>query len=155
MPRIRALVLLGLFLVNQAACTSWQVPKVTPQEYAAQHPDSTVTGAIDGQPTYEQRSDRMKMRITPKDEQGNPEDKVVLTGVRFSEDSVFGRDPRGQPIASSLRHVATFEVRGAAPGRTAFLLVACVGLIAAGVASVAAGLNGISQLHISGPLLSP
>ena len=94
MPRVRALFLLALFIVNQAGCTSWQVPKVTPQEYATQHPEK-------------------KVRVTAKDEQGGWDTKtgVVLTEVRFSGDSVLGRDPKGQPVAYSLNQVATIEVR--------------------------------------------
>jgi len=129
MPRFRALFLLGLFLVNQAACTSWQVPKVTPQEYVAQHTDSTATFVIDGRPVYDQPNDRVKMRLTLKDEQ----DKVVLTGVRFSPDSVFGRDPKSQPTAYSLRHVATFEVRGKDGVRTALLALLVVTLALVGI----------------------
>lgn len=126
MPRLRALVLLGLFLMNQAACTSWQLPKVTPQEYAAQRPDSTATFVIDGRPVYDQPNDRVKMRITLKDEQTSPPHKVVLTGVRFSADSVFGRDHTRQPIAYSLRQVAQYEVRGANGGLT---LLAGLGVV--------------------------
>ena len=133
MPRIRALVLLGLFLVNQAACTSWQVPKVTPQEYAAQHRDSTVAFVIDGQQTYKQRSDPRKMRFTLKDEQG----QVALTGVRFSEDSVFGQNPyTGQPIAFSLQRVRAMEVRrvnGVATGPLVAAIVVPIGLLVGAV----------------------
>jgi len=114
MPRIRALVLLGLFLVNQAACTSWQVPlNVTPQEYVTQHPDK-------------------ELRVTPKDELGKSQSSMVLTNVRFSADSVFGRDSESWPTAYNLRHVATFEVRVKDGVRTALLVVA-VPLVAVGV----------------------
>jgi hypothetical protein len=126
MPRLRALVLLGLFLMDQAACTSWQLPKVTPQEYAAQRPDSTATFVIDGRPVYDQPNDRVKMRLTMKGEQGPHPRKVVLTGVRFSADSVFGRDHTRQPIAYTLRQVAKYEVRGANGGLT---LLAVLGVV--------------------------
>lgn len=120
MPRVRALFLLGLFVVNQAACTTWQVPSVTPQEYVTQHPDA-------------------KVRVTAKDEQGvwSPGAGVVLAGARFSADSVSGRGPEDQPIAFSLRRVVTIEVRRVSGAATGFLLVS-VGLIAVGVASVSA-----------------
>ena len=108
MPRIRALVLLGLFLVNQAACTSWRVPlNVTPQEYAAQHPDKEV-------------------RVTPKNEYGGRNTKagVVLTEVRFSGDSVLGKNPHtGQPVAFSLQQVAAMEVRRVNGVRTVFAVL--------------------------------
>jgi hypothetical protein len=130
MPRIRALVLLGIFLVNQAACTSWQVSKVTPQEYVAQQPDSTVAFVTDGRPTYELRGDPLKMRITLKTERGNPQGQVVLTGVRFSGDSVIGQNPHtGQPTAYSLRQVTTFEVRKVNGVRTVFAVLG-IGLLA-------------------------
>ena len=92
MPRVRAWFLLSLFVVNQAACYSWQTPKVTPQAYVAKHPDKEV-------------------RITPKNEQGDLDyvSRVVLSDVRFSGDSVFGRDPDGQPLTFSLQHVALIE----------------------------------------------
>jgi len=141
MPRVRALFLLGLFVVNQAACTSWQAPNVTPQEYVGQQPDSTVAFVIEGRPTYEQRGDARKMRLTLTDEHGNPPIKVVLTGVRFSGDSVFGRDPKDQPTAYSLRHVTTFEVRGAAPVRTGLLVAYVVVGTAAAVAWLVAMSN--------------
>jgi len=106
MPRFRALFLLALFIVNQAACTSWQVPKVAPQESVAQKPEK-------------------KVRITVKDEQGgwNPRAGIVLTGVRFSTDSIFGHDPKGQPVAYSLRQVATIEVRQKDGLATALLVI--------------------------------
>jgi hypothetical protein len=112
MPRVRALVLLGLFLVNQAACTSWQVPKVTPQEYVAQHPDK-------------------KVRVTQKDQHGgwSTDAGVVLTGVRFSGDSVFGRDKKGQPVAFSLQQLAVVEVR-ATDGMLTGLAVLGIGAVA-------------------------
>jgi len=140
MPRVRALVLLGLFVANQVACTSWQVPKVTPQEYVAQHPDSTVTGATDGRPTYEQRGDPLRMRITLKDPQGKSPAKIELTGIRFSEDSIFGRESKGEPRGYSLGQVAKVEVRGAAPGLTGLAVVG-VGLGAATAAFLYVGLN--------------
>jgi len=129
MPRVRPLVLLGLFLVNQAACYSWQAPKVTPQEYAAQHTDSLATFVIDGRPTYDQPNERVKkMRITLKDEQGAPLGVVVLTGVWFSGDSVFGRDSKSQPTGFSLQQVAAMKVRRVNEGRTALLVVPLVAL---------------------------
>ena len=120
MPRVRALVLLGLFLVNQAACTSWQVPKVTPQEYAAQHPDK-------------------KWRFTAKDDQGgwSTAAGVVLTEVRFSGDSVFGRNPNGQPVAYSLSQVGVIEVRRVSAVRTT-LLVAWAFFVAWGIGTLGA-----------------
>ena len=158
MPRVRAFVLLSLFVVNQAACYSWQVPKVRPQEYAAQHTDSaayverrldsTATFVIDGRPIYDQRNDRgnrpndqvtmrhdqSKMRITLKDEQGKPQGNVVLTGVRFSRDSVFGHNPHtGQPIAFSMQQVRAMEVRrvnGVATGLLVAAIVVPIGLLA-------------------------
>ena len=112
MPRLRALVLLGVFVVNQAACTSWQVPKVTPQEYAAQHPGARI-------------------RLTPKDEHGgwSTDAGVVLTEVRFSVDSVFGRNPKGKPVAFSLQQVAVVEVRAKDGVRTG-LAVLGIGVVA-------------------------
>ena len=127
MPRFRALFLLGLFVANRAACTSWQVPKVTPQEYVAQQPDSTVAFVIEGRPTYEQRSVPRKMRLTLQNEHGNPPSKVVLAGVRFSEDSVYGRS-RSQPVAYSLRHVTMFEVHKVDGVRTVFAVLG-IGLL--------------------------
>jgi len=113
MPRLRALVLLGLFLVNHVACTSWQLPKVTPQHYVEQRPGT-------------------KVRITPKDELGKPQRTVVLREVYFARDSVFGRDPKGQPLAYSLPQVAPIEVHGANRGRTTLLLVVGVPLTVLG-----------------------
>jgi len=110
MPRVRALVLLGLFLVNQAACTIWQVPKVTPQEYLVQHPYKDI-------------------RITPKDVDGKQQRSVVLRGIRFSGDSILGNDHRGQPVAYSLQHVATFEVRHVNGALTVFAVLG-IGLVA-------------------------
>jgi len=138
-PRFRALFLLGLFLLDQTACTSWQVPKVTPQEYVAQQPDSTVAFVIEGRPTYEQRSDPRKMRLTLTDEPGNPPSKVVLTGVRFSGDSVFGRF-KSQPVAYSLRHVTMFEVHRVDGMRTVFAVLGIgVLVLVAGAAISCAG----------------
>jgi hypothetical protein len=78
------------------------------------------------------------MRVTLKGEQGNPQGKVVLTGVRFSGDSVLGRDPKGQPTAYSLRHVTMFEVRGKDGVRTAFAVLG-IGLAAfLGIGAIAA-----------------
>jgi len=81
-------------VVNQVACMTWQLPKVTPQAYVAQNPDRDI-------------------RITPKNEHGDPTfgAGVVLTGVRFSGDSIFGRDPKGQPLAFSLQQLSALEVR--------------------------------------------
>jgi len=112
MPRTRALVLLILFVVNQAACTSWQVPKVTPQEYVTKHPDK-------------------KVRVTPTNEYGgrNAKAGVVLTEVRFSGDSVLGRNPKGQPVAFSLQQVAVVEVRAKDGVRTG-LAVLGTGVVA-------------------------
>ena len=108
MLRVRALFLLGMFVVNQAACYSWQAPKVSPQAYAAQHPYKDI-------------------RILPKNEHGDPnlEAAVVLRDVRFSGDSVFGRDPNGRSLAFGIQHVAAMEVRGMDGVRTglAVLLV--------------------------------
>jgi hypothetical protein len=97
-------------MVNQAACHSWQVPKVTPQEYVAQHPDK-------------------KVRVTTKDEHGtwNPDAGVVLTEVRFSGDSVSGRDKKGQPVAFSFQQVVAIKVRRANGAATALLALAIVG----------------------------
>jgi hypothetical protein len=114
MPRFRALVLLGLFLVNQAACYSWQAPKVTPQEYVTQHPNK-------------------KVRVTAKDEQGKSQSSVVLKGVRFSEDSVFGSNKKDQPIAYSLREVGTIKVRRVDGVGTAFLILLVAVPLALGV----------------------
>ena len=114
MPRLRALILLALFVVNQAACTSWQAPKVTPQEYATHPPGGTV-------------------RVTPKDPQGNPQRSVVLTGARFARDSVTGRDHKNRRIAFSLQQVAAIEVRRPDDGATGLLLVGVAALIAGGV----------------------
>lgn len=120
MPRFRALFLLGLFVVNQAACTSWQVPKVTPQEYVANHPGK-------------------KVRVTAKDEHGGWDTKtgVVLTEVRFSVDSVIGRDPNGQPVAYGLSQVGMIEVRRASAVRTT-LLVAWISFVALGIGALGA-----------------
>jgi len=142
MPRLRALVLLGVFVVNQAACTSWQVPKVTPQEYVGQQPDSTVAFVIEGRPTYEQRGDARKMRLTLTDEHGNPPIRVVLTGVQFSGDSIFGRS-KSQTFAYSLRHVTMFEVHKVDGVRTVFAVLGIgVLVLVAGAAISCAGSDG-------------
>lgn len=123
MPRLRALVLLGLFLVNQAACTSWQVPKVTPQHYVEQRPGT-------------------KIRITPKNGPGKPQHSVVLREVYFARDSVFGRDPKGQPLAYGLPQVVPIEVHGANGGRTALLLVVGVPLAVLGGLAILLAASG-------------
>jgi hypothetical protein len=122
-PRTRAIFLLALFVANQAACTSWQVPKVTPQEYVAQHPDK-------------------KVRVTAKDEHGvwSTDAGVVLTEVRFSADSVFGRGPSGQPVAYSLSQVVTVEVRAKDGAATSLLVLALLG-VGAALAVLANSLN--------------
>ena len=102
MPRARALILLALFVLNQDACTSWQLPKVTPQAYVAQHPGKTI-----------------RVTVTTGIYQKN----VVLKGVRFSGDSVFGRDPTDQPVAFSLQQVAGVEVREQDGRRTALAVI--------------------------------
>jgi hypothetical protein len=109
-PRFRALLLLGLSVANQAACHSWQVPKVTPQEYVTQHPDK-------------------KVLVTAKGEHGmwNPEG-VVLTEVRFSGDSVSGRDKKGQPVAFGVQQVVAIQVRRVNVTATALLTLAIVGV---------------------------
>ena len=147
MPRLRALSLLALFVVNQAACTSWQLPQVTAQDYVAPRPDSTVTFVIDGRPVYDQPNDRVKMRITLKSPQGTPPAKVILTGVRFSGDSVFGRDPTSQPIGYSLRQVAKFEVRRA-DGALTLLTVLGIGIVVGGVIALACGQDNSGCLSI-------
>lgn len=124
-PRFRALFLLSLFMVDQASCTSWQVPKVTPQEYVTQHPDK-------------------KVRVTAKDEQGgwNTKAGVVLTGVRFAGDSVLGRDRKRQPFALSLQQVGAIEVRGKNGVLTGLLVVAMVPLVLFGVLMVVCASQG-------------
>jgi len=73
------------------------------------------------------------MRFTLKDEQG----QVALTGVRFSEDSVFGQNPyTGQPIAFSLQRVRAMEVRrvnGVATGLLVAAIVVPIGLLVGAV----------------------
>jgi len=129
MPRLRALTLLALFVVNQAACTSWQVPKVTPEEYAKQSSGDAI-------------------RITPKDGQGNSQRTVVLTRVYFARDTVFGSDPQGHRIAFSLHQVAGLEVRRADGVATGFLLVALAASITAGVAGMKAFGDALSCISI-------
>ena len=113
MPRVRALFLLGLFVVNQAACTSWQVPKVTPQEYVAQHPGKGI-------------------RVAQKDALGG--NTKVLWAVRFVGDSVFGQDETGQPVGYSLQQVATIEVRRVDGVLTGLLLLPIAALVFVGIA---------------------
>jgi len=107
LPRLRALLVSTLVIGNEAACTSWQLPWVTPQQYVTQYPDT-------------------KVRVTAKDEQGSLQSSVVLKEVRFSEDSVFGRDLEGQPVAFSLQEVAWIEVREKDGFLTGWLVVVLV-----------------------------
>jgi len=115
MPRFRALFLLGLFLVNQAACTSWQVPKVTPQEYVAQHPDT-------------------KVLVTLKNDHGSQDTQagVVLAGVRFSGDSILGHGPEGQPLAYRLQQLGAIKVSRVNGLLTAWLVLAVASIAALG-----------------------
>jgi hypothetical protein len=106
MPRARALFLLGLILVNQAACYSWKAPTVTPEAYAAEHPGQAF-------------------RIIPINEYGDPDFAagVLLRDVRFSGDSLFGRDPKGRPVALNRQHVAAMDVRSLDGARTGAAVV--------------------------------
>jgi hypothetical protein len=124
MPRFRALFLLALFILNQVACTSWQVPKVSPQEYVTKHPDK-------------------KVRVTATDVPGNNKAKarVVLRGVRFAGDSVFGQDKNGQPLAFSLQQMARLEVRRVDGERTLGLILLLVPLTLVGLALVACAID--------------